>query len=64
MLVADEDKETVFKVMHEVFREHTGIRPELTHIGPCSSLCLDMRANLRVYDSVYRGLWGASEFCI
>jgi len=27
MLVADEDKETVFKVMHEVFREHTGIRP-------------------------------------
>ena len=31
VLVADEDKETVVRVMKEVFREHTGITPEVTH---------------------------------
>ena len=31
VLVADEDKETAVRVMKEVFREHTGITPEVTH---------------------------------
>lgn len=31
VLVADEDKEIAVRVMKEVFREHTGIRPEVTH---------------------------------
>jgi hypothetical protein len=31
VLVADEDKETAVRVMKEVFREHTGIIPEVTH---------------------------------
>lgn len=31
VLVADEDKETTVRVMKDVFREHTGITPEVTH---------------------------------
>ena len=31
VLVADEDKETAIRVMKEVFQEHTGITPEVTH---------------------------------
>ena len=31
VLVAEEDKETAVRVMKEVFREHTGITPEVTH---------------------------------
>ena len=31
VLVADEDKEIAVRVMKEVFREHTGITPEVTH---------------------------------
>jgi len=31
VLVADEDKETAVRVMKEVFRDHTGITPEVTH---------------------------------
>jgi len=31
VLVADEDKETAVRVMKDVFREHTGITPEVTH---------------------------------
>ena len=31
VLVADEGKETTVRVMKEVFREHTGIIPEVTH---------------------------------
>ena len=31
VLVADEDKETAVRVMKEVFQEHTGITPEVTH---------------------------------
>ena len=31
VLVADEDKETAVRVMKEVFQQHTGITPEVTH---------------------------------
>ena len=31
VLVAEEDKETAVRVMKDVFREHTGITPEVTH---------------------------------
>ena len=31
VLVADEDKETAVRVMKDVFKEHTGITPEVTH---------------------------------
>ena len=31
VLVADEDKDIAVRVMKEVFREHTGITPEVTH---------------------------------
>ena len=31
VLVADEDKETAVRVMKDVFREHTGITPEVTY---------------------------------
>jgi len=31
VLVADEDKETAIRVMKDVFREHSGITPEVTH---------------------------------
>jgi hypothetical protein len=29
--VADRDKETAVRVMKDVFREYTGITPEVTH---------------------------------
>jgi hypothetical protein len=31
VLVADEDKETAVRVMKEVFQEHAGVTPEVTH---------------------------------
>ena len=38
VLVADEDKETAVRVMKEVFHKHTGITPEVTHLGPPDDL--------------------------